>query len=131
MGIKINIKTRLKMAIAETWINYVPKVQNMIEDLKLEDAWRYFDEDFVCYGPLETDEFRGKETFMKLWTENNEVQKSTKWDEPYMDGEIGVRCGHIDLWHFECRVKTKNNKVLECVCKTIDNPNLIPDFKRF
>merc|ERR1712151_66524 len=130
MGIKINITTRLKMAIAETWVNYVAKVQNMIEDLKCEDAWRYFHEDIVCHGPLETDCFRGKETFFRLWNENNEVHKSIKWEEPYMDGDVGVRCGHIDLWYFECRVKTENNKIKEIVCKTIDTPNLIPDFVR-
>merc|ERR1712025_260438 len=130
MGIKINIQTKLKMAIAESYIQYIDKVQNMIEELKLEDAWQYFDENFVCYGPLETDVFRGKETFLRLWKENNEVQKSIKWDEPYMDGEIAVRRGHIDLWYFECRTKLKNNKLLECTTKTIDNPNLIPDFVR-
>merc|ERR1711988_762412 len=134
MGNKINKqkKTKLKMAATLNWVEYIKPAQKMIEDLKLEEVWQYFDEDLVCYGPLETDVFRGKENFHRLWTENNEVQKAIVWQEPYMEGEIGVRRGNIGDWYFECRVKThKNNgKAYECVTKTVENFNAIRDFVR-
>jgi len=101
------------IAFAETWIQYIEKVQQDIIDLNLEEVWKYCDDDAVFYGPLETDVFRGKETMFKLWTDNNEFQHKFVWEKPYWDGDVGVRRGHLGDWYFECRVKTKNNKVIE------------------
>merc|ERR1711915_1098557 len=129
MGIKIYTNTKLKMAATQTWIEYIIPVQKMIDNQELDNAWQYFDEDITCYGPGEFDVLKGKEAMYRIWRENADLYKVLKWDEPFMDGETGVRRGNVDEWHFECRIKTENNKIKECVTTTIANPDQIPEIK--
>jgi len=82
-------------------------------------------------GPGENDRFEGKDALLASWKENAEMMPMIEWSEPYMDGEIGVRCGKLGDWKFECRVKTKDNLLLECVTKTektVSIPELQKEF---
>merc|ERR1711976_1074566 len=74
MGNKKKLKEKDKKQMAtETWIQYIEKVQHMIERQDHTNAIKYFHEDIVCMGPGENDRFEGKDALLASWKENFEM----------------------------------------------------------
>merc|ERR1712232_736845 len=114
------IQNQNKMATQE-FINDIYSIQNLIEEQNFDRALQYYNDDIVLYGPGENDLIKGHQELKAAWKAGVDVFPLLQWDEPFLDGDIAVRRGHLDTWKFECRIKVENNKVKECTTITLAN----------
>merc|ERR1712183_931249 len=109
-----------KMA-TQTWIKHAGEILKMIERQNVEGAIQYYHKDVICSGPGEEDLFKGHEELKASWLKNSDMFPLCQWEEPFMNGEIGVWRGQIGPCKFECLIKTKDDLIIECVSRVIDD----------
>merc|ERR1712115_234352 len=102
------------------FLNKICVVQKMIEEQNLEEASQHYTEDVKILGPGESDVINGRQELIAAWKGGAEILPKLQWDEPFLDGNVCVRRGHLDnAWKFECRIWVEDNKVKECTTTTI------------